>query len=202
MSPMSSAAAMPRAPAAHRSACRCLACEAQRAAQLYGPRQRREALRRSRRFHKAVKAAEAQEADELALAERLSLCAFNAAESAVDKRFALDTQQACEASGQEHFLSGQPRLLQRMLTDPGLVLGRPEWLRSFLFHLWIGVPRSPTPIISGSSILFRLCAGGLRQEQLAAAMWGQLPKELKLKILCPCLSFLTVFAVFSDACRI
>ena len=51
-------------------ACRCLACEAQRAAQLYGSGLS-VALRRSRRLDKALKAAEVREAAELAEVERL-----------------------------------------------------------------------------------------------------------------------------------
>ena len=57
-------------------------------------------MRRSRRLRqKRRKAAESREAAELAEAERLSLCAFNEAEGALDKRFKLNTWLACEASG-------------------------------------------------------------------------------------------------------
>ena len=66
-----SAAAMSPAPAARCYACRCLACEAQRAAQLYGSGLS-VALRRARqRLDKALKAAEVREAAELAEVERL-----------------------------------------------------------------------------------------------------------------------------------
>ena len=73
-----SAAAMSPEPAARYYACRCLACEAQRAAQLYGSGLS-VALRRSRRLDKALKAAEVREAAELAEVERLSLLEFKQA---------------------------------------------------------------------------------------------------------------------------
>ena len=73
-----SAAAMSPEPAARCYACRCLACEAQRAAQLYGSGLS-VALRRSRRLDKALKAAEVREAAELAEVERLSLLEFKQA---------------------------------------------------------------------------------------------------------------------------
>ena len=65
-------------PAARCYACRCLACEAQWAAQLYGSGLS-VALRRSRRLDKALKAAEVREAAELAEVERLSLLEFKQA---------------------------------------------------------------------------------------------------------------------------
>ena len=102
-------------PAARCYACRCLACEAQWAAQLYGSGLS-VALRRSRRLDKALKAAEVREAAELAEVERFSLLEFEQAECALDQCFDLDTRVAYEASGQMEVVRQQPEWLQKMLT--------------------------------------------------------------------------------------
>ena len=65
---------------------------------------------------------------------------------ALDILFELDLRLMCEASGQDHFMQRQPRQLQHMLSKPGLVLARPDWLRAFLFNIWIGVHQcQPSP---------------------------------------------------------
>ena len=70
-------------------------------------------------------------------------------QTAFDALFELDVRIACEASGQDHFMQRQPRPLQQMLSKPGAVLDRPDWLRAFLFQLWIGAhSASPPPALS------------------------------------------------------
>ena len=70
-------------------------------------------------------------------------------QTAFDALFELDVRIAREASGQDHFMQRQPRLLQQMLSKPGAVLDRPDWLRAFLFQLWIGAhSASPPPALT------------------------------------------------------
>ena len=61
-----------------------------------------------------------------------------AVQKALDILLELDVRLVCEASGQGFFMHGQPRLLQQMLSEPGLVLARPGWLREYLCGIWIG----------------------------------------------------------------
>ena len=61
-----------------------------------------------------------------------------AVQKALDILLELDVRLVCEASGQGFFMRGQPRLLQQMLSEPGLVLARPGWLREYLCGIWIG----------------------------------------------------------------
>jgi len=66
-------------------------------------------------------------------------------QKALDILLELDLRLMCEVSGQETFMNGQPRLLQQMISEPGLVLARPGWLRAFLFQIWIGAALHPHP---------------------------------------------------------
>lgn len=66
-------------------------------------------------------------------------------QKALDILLELDLRLMCEVSGQETFMDGQPRLLQQMISEPGLVLARPGWLRAFLFQIWIGAALHPHP---------------------------------------------------------
>ena len=68
-----------------------------------------------------------------------------AVQEALDILLELDLRLMCEVSGQETFMDGQPRLLQQMISEPGLVLARPGWLRAFLFQIWIGAALHPHP---------------------------------------------------------
>ena len=69
-------------------------------------------------------------------------------QKAFDELFELDVRIACEASGQEALLRGQPEALQQMILAPGLLLVRPAWLRAHLLQIWIGARVAPlTPAL-------------------------------------------------------
>ena len=66
-----------------------------------------------------------------------------AVQKALDILLELDVRLVCEASGQGFFMHGQPRLLQQMLSEPGLVLARPGWLREYYSHTLESTHNSP-----------------------------------------------------------
>ena len=71
-----------------------------------------------------------------------------AVQKALDSLLELDVRLMCEASGQEALLRRQPRPLQLLLFEPGVLLARPDWLRAFLFKIWIGAhSASPPPAL-------------------------------------------------------
>ena len=89
-----------------------------------------------------------------------------AVQKALDILLELDVRLVCEASGQGFFTRGQPRLLQQMLSEPGLVLARPGWLREYLCGIWIGAGAYAD-------------ARGEHTMSVSAPRWGSRPRPRK-----------------------
>ena len=142
---MSAQPGLSGAPAAlwHRTCCPCDSCLGAAAqSRLSAVNGRRQSVL-ARRLH-LVKRAGAQwrqrAAQQKGLAFLVGLSAGDAqrAQKAFAELLELDLRLACEASGQEALLRCQPQRLQQMIREPGFVLARPDWLREFLFNIWIG----------------------------------------------------------------